>query len=66
MLSDHADGPALNQAIRASGASRVIVTHGFESAMVRHLKDEGLIASSFVTEFGDERDDGAVRPESVS
>lgn len=66
VLSDHADWPALNQAIRASGASRVIVTHGFESAMVRHLKDEGLMASSFVTEFGDERDDGAVRPESVS
>jgi len=66
VLSDHADWPALNQAIHASGAARVIVTHGFESAMVRHLQEGGRAASSFETEFGDERDDEAVRPESGS
>jgi putative mRNA 3-end processing factor len=57
VLSDHADWPALNEAIRASGASRVIVTHGFESVMVRHLREAGLEAASFTTEFGDERGD---------
>lgn len=57
VLSDHADWPALNQAITASGATRVIVTHGFESVMVRHLREAGLDASSFATEFGDEQAD---------
>jgi putative mRNA 3-end processing factor len=59
VLSDHADWPGLQRAIRETGASRVIVTHGFEAVMVRWLTEQGLEASSFVTEFGD-RDDDAV------
>jgi putative mRNA 3-end processing factor len=54
VLSDHADWPGLQRAIAASGASRVIVTHGYEAVMVRWLGEQGLQAGSFATEYGDE------------
>ena len=59
VLSDHADWPGLQQAIRATGASRVVVTHGYEAVMVRWLQEQGLQAGSFRTEFGDEGAAGA-------
>ena len=51
-LSDHADWPGLQSAIAATGAQRVIVTHGEEAVMVRWLQQQGLQAGSFSTEFG--------------
>ncbi|MDT7835830.1 ligase-associated DNA damage response exonuclease [Aquabacterium sp. OR-4] len=54
VLSDHADWPGLQRAIRATGAERVIVTHGEEAVMVRWLREQGLDAGSFRTEFGHE------------
>jgi putative mRNA 3-end processing factor len=60
VLSDHADWPGLQQAIAATGAERVIVTHGYESVMVRWLRDRGLQASAFQTEYGDEALDNGV------
>jgi putative mRNA 3-end processing factor len=56
VLSDHADWPGLQRAIAATGARRVIVTHGYEAVMVRWLQQQGLEAGSFRTAFGD--DDG--------
>ncbi|MDP3223389.1 MAG: DNA ligase-associated DEXH box helicase, partial [Rubrivivax sp.] len=55
VLSDHADWPGLQRAIAATGASRVIVTHGYEAVMVRWLQQQGLQAGSFQTEYGDEQ-----------
>jgi putative mRNA 3-end processing factor len=52
VLSDHADWPGLHKAIAATGASRVIVTHGEEAVMVRWLQQQGLQAGSFATEYG--------------
>jgi putative mRNA 3-end processing factor len=54
VLSDHADWPGLQAAIRASGAARVIVTHGQVQAMVRWLAEQGLDASSFATEYDED------------
>jgi putative mRNA 3-end processing factor len=54
VLSDHADWPGLLRAIEATGAGRVIVTHGQEAAMVRWLSDRGIEAGAFRTEFGDD------------
>ena len=63
MLSDHADWPGLQRAIAATGASRVIVTHGYEAVMVRWLAQQGLQAGSFRTEFGDDRaEEGEAAP----
>ncbi len=58
VLSDHADWPGLQRAIQATGAARVIVTHGYEDVMVRWLREQGLEAGSFETEYG--REDDAV------
>lgn len=57
VMSDHADWPGLQRAIAATGAERVIVTHGYEAVMVRWLEEQGLQAGSFRTEYG--REDGA-------
>ncbi|WP_322047460.1 ligase-associated DNA damage response exonuclease [Paraburkholderia sp. J67] len=54
VLSDHADWPGLQYAIGASGAQRVIVTHGQIEPMVRWLTEQGLDAGAFTTEYGDE------------
>ena len=54
VLSDHADWPGLLEAIAATGAQRVIVTHGSSGAMVRYLAERGLQAESFQTEYGDD------------
>jgi len=59
VLSDHADWPGLQRAIAATGAGRVIVTHGYEAVMVRWLRQQGLEAGSFATEYGGEDDDAS-------
>jgi putative mRNA 3-end processing factor len=51
-LSDHADWPGLLGAIRATGAHRIIVTHGSVPVMVRFLGEIGLQAEAFETEYG--------------
>ena len=51
VLSDHADWPGLLQAIAATEATRVIVTHGQEEALVQVLQDKGLHAHGMRTPF---------------
>jgi putative mRNA 3-end processing factor len=62
VLSDHADWPGLQRAIRATGAERVIVTHGHEAVMVRWLQEQGLRADAFRTEYGDELIEAPITP----
>ncbi len=62
VLSDHADWPALNRAIDATGAGRVIVTHGQVPVMVRWLQQQGYVANAFATEFEDDGDDEEAQP----
>lgn len=52
VLSDHADWPGLLQAIAATGARRVIVTHGSGPVLARFLGEQGLRAELFETEYG--------------
>jgi putative mRNA 3-end processing factor len=59
VLSDHADWPGLMEAIKATGAGRVIVTHGQIGVMVRWLQQNGLDAGAFQTEYGDEEEAAA-------
>jgi putative mRNA 3-end processing factor len=54
VMSDHADWPGLQAAIRGTGAERVFVTHGSVPVMVRWLQAQGLQAQGFKTEYGDE------------
>jgi putative mRNA 3-end processing factor len=62
VLSDHADWPGLLQAIAATGAQRVIVTHGSSAVMVRYLGEQGLRAEAFDTEYGDDVIEADVAP----
>ena len=43
-LSDHADWPGLNAAIKATGASRVLTTHGYVTPFARWLSSQGYDA----------------------
>ncbi len=54
VLSDHADWPGLLQAIAASEAPRVLVTHGQVAPLVRHLRAQGIDAAPLATAYGDE------------
>lgn len=56
-LSDHVDWPQLLAAIDATGASRILVTHGFTGPVVRWLRDHGLQADALATRYEGERDD---------
>ena len=54
-LSDHADWNGLLETVKATGAEKVFVTHGFQAAFSRYLNEEGIaIASEVKTKFGDE------------
>ncbi|HSH89100.1 MAG TPA: ligase-associated DNA damage response exonuclease [Ramlibacter sp.] len=63
VLSDHADWPGLMGAIGATGASRVIVTHGSVPVMVRFLREQGVEADAFDTEYGGDDVEADVAPE---
>lgn len=56
VLSDHADWPGLLWAIEQTGAERVMVTHGAIGTLVRFLREKGLDAQGFDTQYGDEED----------
>ncbi|HMK73651.1 MAG TPA: ligase-associated DNA damage response exonuclease [Myxococcaceae bacterium] len=50
-LSDHADWPALLRTVEESGASRVLVTHGYTAPFARALRERGLDAVELPTQF---------------
>ncbi|MCY4334290.1 MAG: ligase-associated DNA damage response exonuclease [Litoreibacter sp.] len=51
VMSDHADWDGLNSAIKATGAERIFVTHGYTSQFTKWLSDQGYDASVVETEF---------------
>jgi len=65
VLSDHADWPGLISVIAATGAERVLVTHGFSDPLVRYLSERGLNAATLRTAYGDEEAPEAA-PEATS
>lgn len=54
-LSDHADWDGLLQTVKETGAERVFVTHGFQSAFSRYLNEENIaLAAEVKTQYGNE------------
>jgi putative mRNA 3-end processing factor len=58
-LSDHADWNGLLETVRATGAEKVFVTHGFQSAFSRYLNEIGIPSAEVKTEFGEEEESAA-------
>jgi putative mRNA 3-end processing factor len=56
-LSDHADWKGLIDAVKATGAEKVFVTHGFQAAFSRFLNENGIVAAEVKTEFGGEEEE---------
>ena len=65
-LSDHADWPGLISAVKATGATKVFVTHGFQSAFSRFLTENGIEAGEVKTEYGEDEDPGLTNPETAT
>jgi len=51
VLSDHADWNELNQAVEASEAEKVYVTHGYTNIFSKWLNDQGVDAEPVTTEY---------------
>lgn len=66
VLSDHADWEGLLTAVKATGASKVYVTHGFQSAFSRYLNESGTESYEVLTAYGNEEEEEATatKPES--
>jgi putative mRNA 3-end processing factor len=58
VLSDHADWPGLQEAIRLSEAECVWVTHGYRSALARWLTEQGMEAKIVETRWEDDELEG--------
>jgi putative mRNA 3-end processing factor len=54
VLSDHADWPALLDTITATGAGRVVATHGHAEPLSRFLREQGLDSSVMRTAWENE------------
>jgi putative mRNA 3-end processing factor len=55
-MSDHADWPGLLQAVKATAAEKVFVTHGFQAQFSRYLNENGIEAAEVKTEYGNDED----------
>lgn len=51
-LSDHADWDGLLTTVKETGAEKVFVTHGFQSAFSRYLNESGIQSAEVKTEYG--------------
>lgn len=54
VLSDHADWPGLNEAVKQTGAERVLVTHGYTAAFSKWLQEQGYDAREVQTLYNEE------------
>jgi putative mRNA 3-end processing factor len=62
-LSDHADWPGLLAAIAATGAERVLATHGATGPLTRYLQEKGLDSRPLATAYGDDDEAEASLPD---
>lgn len=56
-LSDHADWPGLLSAIKATGAEKVFVTHGFTATFSKYLNEIGIASQEVKTQYGNEEEE---------
>ncbi|MDO6810095.1 ligase-associated DNA damage response exonuclease [Zobellia galactanivorans] len=56
VLSDHCDWQGLLSSIEATGAEKIICTHGYTEIFSRFLREQGYDARTEETQYGDEED----------
>ena len=61
-LSDHADWNGLLEAIKATEAEKVFVTHGFQHAFSRYLNEQGIASEEVRTEYGGDEEEANTEP----
>jgi len=61
VLSDHADWPGLQEAIRMSGAERIWVTHGYRAPLARWITENGGSAEVVETRWEEELEEASGR-----
>jgi len=67
VLSDHADWSGLNTAVKATGAEKIFVTHGYTDIYTKWLNEQGYDAQIVTTEFtGESLDEPAESENSLS
>ncbi|SIS85480.1 ligase-associated DNA damage response exonuclease [Phaeovulum vinaykumarii] len=59
VLSDHVDWPGLCETVAATGAERVLFTHGTTHACARFWQEKGVDAAPLETRFGTDPETGA-------
>ena len=57
VLSDHADWPGLQQAVKASEAEFVLASHGYSDVLVRWSREQGMAAEE-LDKWGKEEKEG--------
>jgi putative mRNA 3-end processing factor len=59
VMSDHADWNGLLEAVKATGAQKVFVTHGFQATFSRYLNEIGIESAEVKTAYTGE-EEGAI------
>ena len=66
VISDHADWKGLLDAIAATGAQKLLVTHGFQATLARYLSEKGLEAAEVRTEYGEDEEGGGAAADEIA
>ncbi|WP_396635905.1 ligase-associated DNA damage response exonuclease [Maribacter sp. R77961] len=65
VLSDHCDWQGLLQSIRATGAEKIICTHGYTEIFSKYLREQGYDARTEETQYGEEENEAITTKETV-
>jgi len=57
VLSDHCDWDGLVSSVKATGAEKVFVTHGFQAVFSKYLNENGIEAEEVKTQYGIEEEE---------
>ncbi len=56
-VSDHADWDGLLSAVKATGAGKIFVTHGYQAVLSKYLNETGIEAYELRTDYGETDED---------
>jgi len=65
VLSDHCDWQGLLQSIKATGAEKIICTHGYTEIFSKYLREQGYDARTEETQYGEEENEATTTKETV-